>query len=786
MLRNYFKIAWRNLFRNKGFSATNLLGLTIGITCTILISLWVKDELTYDKFHTNYNSIYKIYANRDFNNQMFTDENMVLPLASTIKNSIPQIKEAVVTTHRQPHILQYGDIKLKKEGYTASDRFFQMFTWDFIAGNPTTALPDAYAIVLTESTAKALFADADPINKLVKVDNEYDAKVTAIVADPPGNSTLQFAFINTFNYDNEFLKRAMTNWQNSSWDVFVQVNPGTDMKQLDRAITEIKYKNDADDKRISTYFTFPMKKWRLQSEFKDGKNVGGMIEYVRLFGIIAVIILLIACVNFMNLSTARSERRAREVGVRKTLGSGKRQLILQFFSESIILAAIAFVLSVITVYLVLPSFNSLVDKNLTLDITQPLFWGAALVLVLFTGIISGSYPALYLSSFNPVKVLKGTFLAGRKSALPRHILVIGQFAISILLISATIIIYQQIQHIKNRDIGYDPNNLIMIPASQDTQKNFAVIKNELMQTGIISAVNRSFSPITSIWWKAPAPDWDGKPAGAELIVASMATDIDYTKTMGVKVTQGKDFTGTPADSSNMLINQAAVKAMQLKNPIGTQLRYGSNKYTVIGVTNDVVMESPFKPVDPMLVYFDPNNANAINIRLKDQVKPQQALKSIEPIFRKYDPAYPFDYKFVDEEFGRKFLTEELISKITNIFAGLAIFICCIGLAGLASFTIEKRVREIGIRKVMGATLQQLLMLISKDFLKLVLIAFVIATPLAWWFMNDWLEKYPYRINISIWLFIAVGLLILLLTLIVVSLNTMKAAISNPVKSLRTE
>lgn len=786
MLRNYFKIAWRNLFRNKGFSATNLLGLTIGITCTILISLWVKDELTYDKFHTNYNSIYKIYANRDFNNQMFTDENMVLPLASTIKNSIPQIKEAVVTTHRQPHILQYGDIKLKKEGYTASDRFFQMFTWDFIAGNPTTALPDAYAIVLTESTAKALFADADPINKLVKVDNEYDAKVTAIVADPPGNSTLQFAFINTFNYDNEFLKRAMTNWQNSSWDVFVQVNPGTDMKQLDRAITEIKYKNDADDKRISTYFTFPMKKWRLQSEFKDGKNVGGMIEYVRLFGIIAVIILLIACVNFMNLSTARSERRAREVGVRKTLGSGKRQLILQFFSESIILAAIAFVLSVIAVYLVLPSFNSLVDKNLTLDITQPLFWGAALVLVLFTGIISGSYPALYLSSFNPVKVLKGTFLAGRKSALPRHILVIGQFAISILLISATIIIYQQIQHIKNRDIGYDPNNLIMIPASQDTQKNFAVIKNELMQTGIISAVNRSFSPITSIWWKAPAPDWDGKPAGAELIVASMATDIDYTKTMGVKVTQGKDFTGTPADSSNMLINQAAVKAMQLKNPIGTQLRYGSNKYTVIGVTNDVVMESPFKPVDPMLVYFDPNNANAINIRLKDQVKPQQALKSIELIFRKYDPAYPFDYKFVDEEFGRKFLTEELISKITNIFAGLAIFICCIGLAGLASFTIEKRVREIGIRKVMGATLQQLLMLISKDFLKLVLIAFVIATPLAWWFMNDWLEKYPYRINISIWLFIAVGLLILLLTLIVVSLNTMKAAISNPVKSLRTE
>jgi len=344
MIKNYFKIAWRNLFRNKGFSATNLLGLTIGITCTILISLWVKDELTYNKFHTNYHSIYKIYANRDFNNQVFTDENMVLPLASTIGKQIPQIKSAVVTTHRQPHILTYGENKLKKEGYTVSERFFDMFSWKFIYGTPATALPDAYAIVLTQSAAKALFGNDDPINKIIKVDNEYDAKVTAIIADVPGNSTFQFDFINAFNYNNDFLKRAMTNWQNSSWDVFVQVIPGTNIKMLEKSINDIKYQHDEGDKRISTYFAFPMNKWRLQSEFKDGKNTGGMIEYVRLFSIIAIIILLIACVNFMNLSTARSEKRAREVGVRKTLGSGKRQLIFQFFSESIILAAIALIL----------------------------------------------------------------------------------------------------------------------------------------------------------------------------------------------------------------------------------------------------------------------------------------------------------------------------------------------------------------------------------------------------------------------------------------------------------
>ncbi|HEU5168239.1 MAG TPA: ABC transporter permease [Chitinophagaceae bacterium] len=786
MIKNYFKIAWRNLFRNKGFSATNLLGLTIGITCTILISLWVKDELTYDQFHSNYNSIYKLYATRDFNNQVFTDENMVLPLASTIGKQIPQIKNAVVTTHRQPHILTYGENKLKKEGYTVSEHFFDMFSWKFIYGTPATALPDAYSIVLTQSTVKSLFGNEDPVNKIIKVDNEYDAKVTAVVADVPGNSTFQFDFINAFNYDNNFLRRAMTDWQNSSWEVFVQVNIGTNMKMLEKSVNDIKYQHDGSDKRISAYFAFPMNKWRLQSEFKDGKNTGGMIEYVRLFSIIAIIILLIACVNFMNLSTARSEKRAREVGVRKTLGSGKRQLIFQFFSESIILAAIAFVLSVLAVYLLLPFFNDLVDKHLSLDLTQPLFWVAAIILILFTGIVAGSYPALYLSSFNPVKVLKGTFLSGKKSALPRHILVVGQFAISILLISATIIIYQQIQHIKNRDIGYNPDNLIMIPASEDTQKNYAAIREELMKSGKIDIVNRSFSPITEVWWKAPAPDWDGKPAGAQLIVASMATDVDYAKTMGVKIIEGKDFSGVPADSANMIINEAAVKAMQLKNPIGTQLRYGPRKYNVIGITSNIVMESPFKAVDPMLVYFDPRNSNSINIRLKTSAKPQEALKSIETVFKKYNPAFPFDYKFVDQEFGKKFLTENLISRITNIFAGLAIFICCIGLAGLASFTIEKRIREIGIRKVMGATLQQLLLLISKDFLKLVLMAFVIATPIAWWFMNNWLEKYPDRITISIWLFGAVGFLILFLALVVVSLNTMKAAVANPIKSLRTE
>lgn len=785
MFKSYLKIAWRNLFRNKGFSFTNILGLTIGITCTMLILLWVQDELTYNKFHANYNNIYRVMANRDFNNQVFTDENMVLPLAQSIQKEASQVKYAVVTTHQQQHVLTFGDVKLRKNGYTVGEHFFDMFSWKFIKGNAATALPDAYSIVLTASAAKALFGNAEPLNKVVKIDNEYDAKVTAIIADVPGNSTFQFDFVNSFNYSNDRLKEAMTNWQNSSWNVFVQTVPGAHINVIDKKINEIKQQHDPGDKKISTYFSFPMSKWRLHRDFKDGKNTGGMIEYVRMFTIIAFIILLIACVNFMNLSTARSEKRAKEVGVRKTLGSDKRQLIAQFFFESMILAVIAFVFSVIAVYILLPSFNTLVNKHLALNVAEPVFWLGGLGIIAFTGIVAGSYPALYLSSFNPVSVLKGTFLPGKRAVLPRRVLVVTQFVISILLISATIIVYQQIQHIKDRDMGYNPNNLIMISSTPDTQKNFAVIKQELMKTGMINSVTRTLSPITDIWWKSPSPDWDGKPANLNIIFAGLTTDVDFSKTMGIKILEGKDFSGTPSDSAGMLLNKAAVDAIGLKDPVGKIMRYGKT-YTVIGVTDNVIMGSPFQPVDPMMVYFDPDGANSISIRLNATAQLQKALQSIEFVFKKYNPAFPFEYQFADQEFGKKFLTEDLIGKLTNIFAGLAIFICCIGLAGLASFTIEKRIREIGVRKVLGASVQQLLMLISKEFLKLVLIAFLIAVPLTWWLMHSWLQKYVFRIDISFWLFGIVGVAVLLLTLIVVSLNTMKAAMSNPVKSLRTE
>jgi putative ABC transport system permease protein len=782
MFKNYFKIAWRNLFRHKGFAASNLLGLTIGMTCSILIFLWVHDELAYDRFHKNYDNIYQVIANRDFKNHVFTDKNMVFPMARSLDSGYSNIKYAVEMTYPEDHMFQYGDAKVKKNGYTVSEHFFDVFTWQFLRGNAATAIADPNSIVLTASAAKVFFGRGDPVNKILRVDNDLNMKVSAVIADPPDNSTFHFDFIRLFNYSR--MQRQMAEWVNSSWNVFVRVTPGSSPALLEKAANGVMQAHNKD--KISTYFAFPMNKWRLYSDFKDGKNAGGMIEYVRLFTAIAIIILLIACVNFMNLSTARSEKRAKEVGIRKTLGSDRRQLRLQFLLESIILTLIAFIFSMILVLLLLPAFNMMVDKKLAIDPRDPIFWTGITGIIIFTGIVAGSYPAFYLSSFNPVKVLKGTFLAGRKAVLPRRILVVGQFVISILLISATIIVYRQLQYVKNRDLGYDPDNLIMMPQTGDLGNNYKAFRQDLLNTGMVASVTRTLSPVTDIWWKSGSPDWDEKPAGTAIIFCGQAADKDYAATLGVKMLEGKDFSGMPVDSGSMLLNKAAVDVMHLTNPVGRILRYGPRKYTVIGVTDNVVMESPYKPVDPLMVYYQPNNCATISLRLNKGASPQKAIAAMEPLVKKYSPSSLFDYSFANQEFGKKFLTEELISKITDIFAGLAIFICCLGLAGLASFTIEKRIREIGIRKVLGASVIQLLALISKEFLQLVLLAFVIAVPLTWWAMSNWLQKYTFRITISPWIFLLVGGIILLLTLTVVGLNTIKAAVRNPTKSLRTE
>ena len=754
------------------------------MTCTILILLWVNDELNWDKFHPNHQNIYQVMVNRNFNGEITTDRSVPFPLADAVKNNFPEIKHSSVDDFGSDNVLKYNETIIKRRGITASADYANLFQWKFLKGNATTALANPENIVLTQSTAKALFGEAEPVGKIIRVNNSMNRTVSAVVQDPPSNSTVQFNLIVPFDASNENIKRASTDWVNAFSETFVEVQPGTNIAELNKKISTLA--NSHGEDKGFVYFLHPMDKWRLYSDFKGGVNTGGMIDYVKLFTLIAIIILLIACVNFMNLSTAKSEKRAKEVGIRKTLGSERKQLLLQFYSESLIFSLLAFVLSVLAVYLLLPAFNSLVNKQLTLPVGHPLFIGLAFVMILFTGLIAGSYPALYLSSFNPIKVLKGTFLAGRSAALPRKVLVVLQFGISVLLISSTLLVYQQIQHVKNRDMGYDPNNLISIPSSPEANRNVEVIKNELMQTNLVAAITRTSSPLTEIWNYTPAPDWKGKPQNADLIMTAMRSDADFGKTIGAKLLQGRDFLNAPGDSTSMLLNKAAVEKMQLKDPVGTEMRYGPRTYTVVGVTDNVVMSSPYAPVMPMMIMLDKQRGAFFMVRLKEGVKPQTALPKIENIFKKYNPEYPFDYSFVDQQFNQKFVTEDLIGRLTNIFAGLAIFICCLGLSGLTSFTIEKRFKEIGIRKVLGASVQQLLYLVSKEFLFLVLLAALISIPVTWWLLNNWLQNYEYRVDVSIWLFAGSCAGVLLLTLMVVWLNSLRAALANPAKSLRTE
>ncbi len=783
MIKNYFKIAWINLFRNKGFSSMNILGLSIGMACAIFILLWVKDELAFDKDQKNYESIYQVYGNRNFDNEIYTDANIAYPLAKALETGYPQIKHAVVTSSGDSYVFSYKDKKLKKNGRNVSEHFFDIFNWQFIKGNKQSVFSDRSNIVITESTAKSLFGNEDPIDKMIQLDGAIPAKVTAVIADPKPNSSFDFEYV--MPYNSEFDNNAMKEWRNSFSRIYVNATAGTDAATLDKIVNDVMTKHVPNDK-ISTYFTFPMKDWHLRSDFKNGVVVGGMIEYVKLFSVIAIIILVIACINFMNLSTARSEKKSKEVGVRKTLGSSRKQLITQFFCESVLLTLIAFSFSVLLVFLLLPSFNVLVNKKLSLDISEPYVWLSAFVIIVFTGLVSGSYPALYLSSFNPAKVLKGNNLTGKKALLPRRILVTSQFVISILLISSTIIVYRQIQHVKNRPTGYASQNLILTPASADLAKNYEAVKQELINSGAIEGITRTSSPVTESWWTTPSPQWKGKPKDGNIIFMGMHTDADFAKTIGLKVLQGHYFQNMPSDSSAIIFNKTAVETMGLKDPLGMEMTYGPRKYTVIGIVDDIVIESPYKSAMPLMIFNNNKEFSCLHMRLNKNVPPAESMKKVEAIVSKYNPVYPFEFQFIDEAFNKKFITEELIGKLTNIFAGLAIFICCIGLAGLTAYTIEKRTRELGIRKVLGATLLQLVGLISTEFIKLVSIAFVITIPLTVLLMNKWLQNYDFKVSISAWIFVVVGIVILTLTLLIVLLNTLKTAKKNPTKNLRTE
>lgn len=794
MIKNYIKIAWRNMLNNKVYSALNIVGLAAGMAVALLIALWVVNEYSYDKFLPGYKSLYQVELNfTDPHEGEHTQQAVSLPIADVLRKQYPEVKDVAETDWMGSHDLLVGTKKLYMNGAAIGSDFLKMFQYPLVKGNKSGVLKDPFSIVLTESTTKALFGDTDPIGKIVKIDNEYDVKVTGVMKDIPKNSTLQFNFLMPFSFNEatqNWVKKARTTYYNNSFQIFVQLKPGVNYAALAPKIRNIVYNGGPKMRPVKpVVLLHPLADWHLYSEFKNGKESGGFIDYVRMFSIIGILVLLIACINFMNLSTARSEKRAREVGVRKAIGSQRRDLIFQFLTESILFTFIAFLLSIIFVQVVLPSFNALTGDEIGIPYSSPLFWCIIITYVLATGLLAGSRPAFYLSSFNPVKVLKGTIQVGKAAALPRKILVVLQFSCSIALIISTVIIYQQIQHVKDRPTGYSADRLVTTDMSDDLNNHYDALRNELLGTGLVESVAKASSPVTGIYWHTGIDKWPGQePGELGINVGGISITDSYFKTVGMKLSEGRDFSSVwSADTSNIIINEAAVRRMGLKEPLNQLVTFDgiTGQARIIGVVKDALMESPFTPVEPT-VFVHGRGGNFIMYRLSNGVNTRDAIEKIGKIFDKYNPAYPFSSRFVDDEYNQKFNLEVLVGKLAGVFACLAIFISCLGLFGLAAYVAEQRTKEIGVRKVLGASIAQVWLLLSKDFIVLVMISCVIASPVALYFLNGWLLKYDYRISIGPGVFLLSAFAAIVITLITISFQAIKAALMNPVRSLRSE
>ncbi len=798
MIKNYFKIAWRSLLKNKKSSLINISGLAIGMAVAMLIGLWIWDEITFDRYHSNYDRVALVEQHQTWNGTTSTSPAVPFPLGEELRNSYgSDFKYIAMASWQGDHMLSKDNKHLYKDGIYIDKDGPKILSLKIVAGS-ADGLTNPNSILISESTAKAFFGNADPMNQPMKIDNKLDVKVTGVFEDLPFSTTFKdlkfMAPWDLYKTSEGWLAGAATQWGNNSFQCFAQINDNSSFASVNKRIEKAKLnKVDAEEKKFNArIFLHPMKDWHLRSAWKEGVQTGGQIEYVWMFAVIGVFVLLLACINFMNLSTARSERRAKEVGIRKTVGSIRTQLIGQFLSESILVAFIAFVFSILLTQLILPWFNQVADKQMNILWANGWFWLAGLSFTVITGLIAGSYPAFYLSSFQPVKVLKGTFKAGKLAALPRKVLVVIQFAVSVALIICTIIVYQQIQHTKNRPVGYDRNNLVMIyMQTPDFYGKYDVLRTELKKQSAIVEMSESSNPVTNVWSNSGGFNWEGKDPNLDTDFATFWVTAEYGKTVGFEIKEGRDFSRDfKGDSASLIINEAAVKFMNLKNPIGKVVRWGDDstatKYTIVGIVKDMVMASPYQPVKQAVYLLTSDNVNVINLKLNPQQSTSASLAIIEKVFKQLIPSAPFDYQFADQEYAKKFSNEVRIGKLAGFFTILAIIISCLGLFGLASFVAEQRVKEIGIRKIVGASVFNLWTLLSKDFIILVGISCIIAVPLAYYYLHGWLEHYDYRVGISLWVFAAAIAGALIITLITVSFQAIKAALANPVKSLRTE
>jgi ABC-type antimicrobial peptide transport system permease subunit len=806
MIKNYLKVAWRNLVKNRVTSLINIGGLAVGMAVAMLIGLWVWDELSFDTYHKNYKTIGQIrvhMVDRRTNTQG-TNNSVQFPLYTELKaNYKENFKHIVMASWNIDNILSTGNKKLSRTGLYMDTEAPEMLTLKMIHGS-WAGLKDPYSIMLSESTAKAFFGDANPINRVIKINNKYDVKVTGVYEDLPVNTQFKdlkfLSPIDLWFVDNPWIKQStMTDWQNHFLKIYAEINPNTSFEQVSHNIKDAELKDLHDVKFKDEaalnpqVLVAPMRDWHLHS-YKRGQPDNGPLQMVWLISIIGSFVLLLACINFMNLSTARSEKRAKEIGIRKAVGSLRLQLIGQFLSESFLIVVLAFCLSLVIATLSMPVFNNLAGKQVSMPYQSTWFWLVSIGFIFVTSIIAGSYPALYLSSFKPVKVLKGTFKAGRLASIPRKVLVVTQFTVSVALIICTIVVYKQIQIAKNRPVGYTREGLIMIEKkNSDFDGKYDILRSELKKTGVVSEMSESFGKVTEIASGNGGFKWRGKDPNLNDSFGTLPVSFEYGKTIGWQFEQGRDFSRTfSTDSNGMVINEAAAKYMGLKNPVGEDVSWKFQDqpmryYKILGVVKDMIMESPYDETTPTIFMIKGHvGTSQINVKINPKVSASEALPKIEAVFKKIIPSAPFEYKFADEEYAAKFAAEERIGRLAGVFATLAIFISCLGLFGLASFVAEQRFKEIGVRKVLGATVVNLWGLLSKDFVQLVILSQLIASPLAYYFMHKWLMNYHYRTDISWWVFGVTYFGALAITLLTVSYQSIKAAMANPVRSLRSE
>lgn len=786
MLKSYFIAAWRQLARNKSYSSLNIFGLALGIACAMLIFLWMGDEFQYDRHYENYSRLYRVMENQRYEGKIYTFAAMPGKFAAAIKEELPEVKYSTSASWGGRELFIFDDRSIYETGFFADPDFLKIFSSKVLKGDTTAVLNDPSSVIISERMAKRFFGNDEPLGKLLRLNNDLPLTVKAIIEEPPLSGTLQFSWLASFKIferNNTWIE----NWSTNGVQTFVELNEGADPVKLNAKLREFITKKDAN--AVAKPFLLPAKDWRLRSNFEGGKQTGGRITTVRLFSIIAMLIVIIACINFMNLATARSGQRSREVGVRKVIGAGRGKLVRQFFAESLVLSFVAMILAALIVWLVLPFFNTLVEKRLSFDLSNPFIFGGLGSMALLCALLAGSYPALYLSSFNPVTVFKGLHIGKNNTAVyVRKGLVMTQFIVSIVLIISTIIIYQQIQHVKSRNLGYDKGNIISTAVYDNTRQHFPAIYNDLLATGVVQNAATSNNSVLYAGGVTGDFNWKGKAHNAKLLVNEDWVSPQFIPTMGMKLKSGRNFyDGIVSDSSSVIINQAFARIISEDDPIGHVLiRDNGHLHTIVGVVEDYIFNNMYDKPEPILLYCNTGYGYQLHIRLKAGHDVQTAIAKIESVMKHHNPAYPFEYRFLDDAFNARFKTETLTGNLAGVFTFLAILISCLGLFGLVAYTAERRTKEIGVRKVLGASVGNVVGLLSKDFLSLVIIASVIAFPLAWWIMRGFLYNFAYRINIQWWVFVVAGLMAVFIAFVTISFQAIKAAMANPVKSLRTE